>query len=369
VKITPQQRWTATLTRSAAQVGSAAGPALMRSRGHAWAILQTSVATELAWLITHDLLGHAQPFFAPIAAAVCLSASTVLRAQRAVQMIFGVSLGIGIGVGVEALLHASVFAVGVAVAVALCVAVVLGQGFIAEGLMFFNQTAVSAILVIALPHGGTGTERLFDALVGGGIALVFSVVLFPADPVALLRSAIVSALAALSRTLTQLEGIIDKRGSEPIDAGWTMAEGEQLSQRLADVTQARATARQVVRAAPRRRAARPVVEGLERQATQITMLASAVLNLARTTAAAVGSGEDLPEGLHAAIGDLTQGLSGLANNDTTAASQAVTRAVSRMVDPYTASPTRAPLIALLTLGCGRDLEQLIALNDSNPHSE
>ncbi|MDT5109612.1 MAG: hypothetical protein QOK33_3000 [Mycobacterium sp.] len=369
MKFTPQQRWTATLTRSAAQVGSVAGPALMRLRGHAWAILQTSVATEMAWLIAHYLLGHPQPFFAPIAAAVCLSASTVLRAQRAVQMIFGVSLGIGIGVGVQALLHVSVLAVGVAVAVALCAAVVLGQGFFAEGLMFVNQTAISAILIIALAHSGTGTERLFDALVGGGIALVFSVVLFPADPVALLRSAIVSALAALSGTLTQLEDIIDERGNERVDAGWSMAEGELINGRLAEVAQACATARQVVRAAPRRRAARPVVEGLERQATQITLLAGAVLNLARTTAAAVRSGENPPEGLQAAISDLTQGLSGLANNDTAAASRAMTRAVDRMVDPHIASPTRAPLIALLTLGCGRDLEHLVALSESKPHSE
>jgi hypothetical protein len=36
---------------------------------------------------------------------------------------------------------------------------------------------------------------------------------------------------------------------------------------------------------------------------------------------------------------------------------------------HTASPTRAPLIALLTLGCGRDLEHLVALSESKPHSE
>jgi len=50
-----------------------AGLALMRLRGGGWAILQTSVAAQLAWLISHALLDHPQPFFAPIAAAVCLS--------------------------------------------------------------------------------------------------------------------------------------------------------------------------------------------------------------------------------------------------------------------------------------------------------
>jgi len=368
VKIKSQQRWTATSTRAAAEEGSA-GLALRRLRGSAWAIVQTSVAAELAWFITHDMLGHRQPFFAPIAAVVCLSASTVLRAQRAVQMIIGVSFGIGVGVVVEALLHASVFAVGVATLITLCLAVVLGRGFIAQGLMFYNQTAISAILVVALPNGGTGAERLFDALVGGGIALVFSVLLFPADPVALLRTALDSALAAMSGTLTHLDGSIDQHCREPVDAGWTTAEGEALNRSLAGVAEARATARQVIRAAPRRRGARPVIERLERQATQITVLAGAVLNLARTVTAAVRSGEELPEGLHAAISDLNAGLSGLASHDTAAASRAATRAVGRMVDQQTASPTRAPLIALLTLGCGRDLEHLVALSESAPHTE
>ena len=79
MKIKPQQRSPGTFSRAAAQVGSVARLALRRLRGRAWAILQTSVAAELAWFITHDVLGHSQPFFAPIAAVVCLSASAVLR--------------------------------------------------------------------------------------------------------------------------------------------------------------------------------------------------------------------------------------------------------------------------------------------------
>jgi len=264
-------------------------------------------------------------------------------------MIIGVGFGIGVGVVVETLLHSSVFTVGVAALITSCLAVVFGGGFIGQGLMFYNETAVSAILVVALPNGGTAAERLFDALVGGGIALLFSVLLFPAEPVALLRTALDSALAALSGTLTHLDGVIDQPGREPFDASWTTAEGDTLNAGLADVAEARATARQVIRAAPRRRAARPAIEGLERQATQITVLTGAVLNLARTTTAAVRSGEDLPEGLHAAIGDLAEGLSALASHDTAAASRAATRAVGRMVGQHTASPTGTPLMLFSAL--------------------
>ena len=139
-------------------------------------------------------------------------------------------------------------------------------------------------------------------------------------------------------TLTHLDGIIDQHCGEPVDAGWTTAEGEARNRSLAGVAEARATARQVIRAAPRRRGARPVIERLERQATQITVLAGAVLNLARTVTAAVRSGEELPEGLHAAISDLNAGLSGLASHDTAAASRAATRAVGRMVDQTNREP-------------------------------
>ncbi|WP_083338015.1 FUSC family protein [Mycobacteroides franklinii] len=348
-----------------ARIGSATSSAVRRLRGLAWAIVQASIAAGLAWFIAHDLMGHPQPFFAPVAAAVCLSASTVLRAQRALQMIFGVSLGIGIGVAVQALLGTSAFAVVGAVFVSLCLAVVLAQGFIAQGLMFFNQTAVSAILIITLPHGGTGAERLFDALVGGGIAIVVSVLLFPANPVALLRTAIGSTLAAMADTLTRLARMVEDRGRESGDAGWIGAEAERLNQDLAGIAQARATAGQVIRVAPRRRALRPVVEILEREATQIALLTSTVLNLARTAEAALRAGEDLPDELPAAVRDLASGLSSLVSGDTATAAAAAARAVGRMDDPAIATASRASLVALLIIDCGRDLEAIVAFSISS----
>ena len=54
-----------------------------RIRAVAWPVLQTSAAAGIAWWFAHDVLGHAQPFFAPIAAAVSLSTSQVQRATGA----------------------------------------------------------------------------------------------------------------------------------------------------------------------------------------------------------------------------------------------------------------------------------------------
>jgi uncharacterized membrane protein YgaE (UPF0421/DUF939 family) len=69
--------WLRTLP-SAAYGAARAG--FERVRSVWFTLVQTSAAAGLAWYLTHDVLGHPQPFFAPIAAAVSLSISNVLRA-------------------------------------------------------------------------------------------------------------------------------------------------------------------------------------------------------------------------------------------------------------------------------------------------
>jgi uncharacterized membrane protein YgaE (UPF0421/DUF939 family) len=60
-------------------------------------VVQTASAVSVSWFVAHDLFGHPQPFSAPIAAVVSLSAGDVLRGQRAVQLMSGVALGIVLG--------------------------------------------------------------------------------------------------------------------------------------------------------------------------------------------------------------------------------------------------------------------------------
>ncbi len=116
--------------------------AVQRLRDVLWAIVQASAAAGLAWYIAHDLLGHWDPFFAPVTAAVCLSASNLFHAQRAVQNVSGVALGILLGAAVQALLGTGWFGIGVAVFVTLCVAVLLGRGLIGDGLTFATSPQV-----------------------------------------------------------------------------------------------------------------------------------------------------------------------------------------------------------------------------------
>ena len=53
-------------------------------RAGAMPTLQTAVAAGAAWFVAHDLVGHAQPFFAPIAATIALGLAPGRRSRRAV---------------------------------------------------------------------------------------------------------------------------------------------------------------------------------------------------------------------------------------------------------------------------------------------
>src|ERR1700722_11338767 len=110
--------------------------AVFRLRHVLWAIIQASAAAGLAWYIAHNLLGHPDPYFAPIAAAGTVSASNVLHVQRAVQNISGVALGIALGAAVQLLFGTESIAIALAVFLSLSVAVLMGHGFIGRGLTF-----------------------------------------------------------------------------------------------------------------------------------------------------------------------------------------------------------------------------------------
>ena len=278
--------------------GTRAG--IKRLRAVWFNLVQTAVAAGLSWYLAHDVLEHPQPFFAPIAAAVSLSTSNVLRAQRAIQMMVGVTLGIGLGSVVQGLLGPGAVPIAVAALVALGAAVFIGGGFIGHGMMFANQTVVSAILVLALYHGGVGLERIFDALIGGAVAIVFAVLLFPADPLKVLRDARVGVLGVLHDVLSRAADVAVGRKVPPPD--WPLTAVDRVHERLSGLLEARTTARHVVTIAPRRWGLRDTIQAADHQAVHVALLAGSVLQLARAVAPdADGCREGLPQTVHTVL--------------------------------------------------------------------
>jgi uncharacterized membrane protein YgaE (UPF0421/DUF939 family) len=274
------------------------------------AVLQAAVAAALSWLVAHRVLGHPQPFFAPIAAAISLSTSHIQRSRRIAQMVAGVLLGIGVAELLTPLLGISTVALGVIVLVTMIVTIAVGFGFFGDGMMFPNQAAASAVLVVAVHRHGTGAERAVDVLVGGAVALVLGVGLFPAQPLSLLADAESDVLRTLAGKLGEVVEIL--RAGRNASDEWTLITGHAIHRQLAALARARATARLNVRVAPRRFVLRPAVDAEVGRTSRVDLLANAVLSLIRAATLRSDGREAPPAELLEAIGSLAEGLSELA---------------------------------------------------------
>ena len=175
--------------------------------GGARPILHSAVSASLAWLVATEVVGHEQPFFAPISAVITLGLTVGQRRRRAIELAIGVAVGIAIADALVAVIGSGTWQIGIVVALAMTAAALVGGGAIV------SQAGASAVLVATLqpPEGGFDFGRALDALVGGGVALVVSSVLLPVHPMRLVREAtepvvdrLVAALGQIATALTTL---------------------------------------------------------------------------------------------------------------------------------------------------------------------
>ena len=80
-----------------ARAGTALPERLRRLGRTAPLLVQSAVGAGLAYFVASELLGHEQPFFAPVAAIVGLGATYRQRGRRAVEIVIGVAIGVGVG--------------------------------------------------------------------------------------------------------------------------------------------------------------------------------------------------------------------------------------------------------------------------------
>jgi hypothetical protein len=141
--------------------------ALRRWGAEAWPLLQGTAAATAAWIIATHVVDHRQLFFAPIAAVVALNAHAWRARQERAAAVLGVIVGITAG-------ELTVAALGgygrLALATFVAMAVAHARG---GARIVIAQAAASAILTVAVANGVAGTQRLVDALIGAGVALVF----------------------------------------------------------------------------------------------------------------------------------------------------------------------------------------------------
>ena len=170
-----------------------------RARGAFWPVLQAAAAAVLAYQIGRHVLGHQQPFFAAIAAWMCLGWSFDRDLRRVGELALGVTMGVALGDLVVRTIGSGWWQL----ATVLVVSALLAR-FFDRGPLLTTQAGAQAIVIAGLPNlAGGPYSRALDAVVGSAVALAF-VLLTPYDPRKSLRTAAVAGTAALAKTAEQL---------------------------------------------------------------------------------------------------------------------------------------------------------------------
>lgn len=265
--------------RLTAPTARTAGRSWQRFTSGLWPLLQKTAAGTAAWVIAKHVGGHADPFFAPIAAVAALNASLGERGTNALKLVLGVVLGIVTGELTIIAMGGGYIALTLAMFIAMGIAKAIGGAAMVVG-----QAAASAILTVSIAGGDAGIDRLIDALIGAGIALIFSQLLFPPEPLGLLRRAEASALKSMAEgfrlTAEALEDNANDSGDDSDDDA--IAIFRETRDRFAELGRMRQASTAVARhSLPWRRRAAPVIQENE-NAGQLDLLGSSSLALART---------------------------------------------------------------------------------------
>jgi uncharacterized membrane protein YgaE (UPF0421/DUF939 family) len=219
-----------------------------RLRASARPLLQATIAAPLAWFIATRVLGQEGPIFAPLSALVAIGATVAQPWQRAAEIVIGVAVGVAIADGLTLLIGQGTIQIGVIIGLAMAAAVLLGGGP-----MFVSQAGTAAMLVAALPSadGGASVDRILNTLVGGGCALLLTIVILPIRPLQLAHRAAGPVLEELSSTFRQLGEAL--RTSNPDTAELALMRARSAGDYWASLNTAIGVGRQAVRIAPVRR--------------------------------------------------------------------------------------------------------------------
>ncbi|MEU0091657.1 FUSC family protein [Kribbella sp. NPDC006257] len=315
-----------------------------RWRDRAFFIAQCALAAGVAWGLARYVVGHKVPFFAPVAAMICLGFSFGQRLRRVAEVMVGVAVGVGVGD-----LFVKMFGTGVpqivfVVALAMSVAVLLGAGT-----LMVTQAGVQAAMVTTLlPDPGAGFSRWLDAALGGAVALAAATI----APAAAIRrprqqaSAVLNELAAL--LVETADGLRTHDEAALTDALRRARASEGL---LGDLRSGAAEGVAVVRMSPFRRRHRGRVQEI---ADLVVPLDRAIRNLrvlVRRAAVSVWRGEVIPPEYPQLLERLADGTRLIAESLFEPAADVAAHRVLGELGRRTADlPTPAGLSAVVVLG-------------------
>jgi len=159
-------------------------------------ILQAGAAAATAYLIGFYVVGHSHPFFAALAAWVCLGFSFERELRRVAEIAAGVTIGVTMGDLVVRTIGSGWWQLSSILVVSATLA-----RFVDSGKLLTTQAGSQAIVIsgLAAEVSGGPYGRALDAAIGGAVALLFTM-LTPYQPAKAARKKTSAALMALSST-------------------------------------------------------------------------------------------------------------------------------------------------------------------------
>ncbi|GAB6899727.1 FUSC family protein [Kineosporia succinea] len=267
--------------------GSGVRAALLRVRLNAFAIWQCGIAAAVAWLVAENLLGHPRPFFAPIAAVVCLGLSNNQRLRRMGELALGVSIGVGIAEILVNQLGNGWWQITLVVLIGMSIAQLVGGGA-----LMTTQSAVQGIFLAALPQTpGGGLYRWEDALIGGTVALLV-VAFLPADPGRFVRREAQDLIRELAAISSESAAVLRSGDSQRADAVLDRARATQDD--IQSWTDALRGGEEISRISPLRRRHMPELLRYRRGLVGLDRATRNLRVAVRRIAAALDTGQEMP---------------------------------------------------------------------------
>src|ERR1700748_3632437 len=214
------------------------------------AILQTAAAATIAWYVAGLVTSDQNPIFASIAAIVAIGASHGAHRQRALQLVGGVVLGLTVADLIIHLIGTGAPQIGIMIVLAMGTAIVLGGSEIVV-----SEAGVSAILLVASnAQHGYSPNRILEAAIGGGVALVVGAVLFPPDPALQVGRAMQGVFGELGRALERTASALAEGDTARGERG--LAQARSIDALIAELDVALDAGLATARPAPQHFAAR-----------------------------------------------------------------------------------------------------------------
>ena len=268
-------------------------------------LLQIGVSVFVAWLVATEVLGHVNPFFAPVTAILCLGLTYGQRLRRIVEVTVGVAIGILVGDLIVVWLGSGALQMALVVVLAMGIAVVVSSGH-----LLVIQAGVQSVFIVAfVADQSASVSRWLDAVVGGVVALLVGAIA-PTSPVRRPRVLAARTAREIATTLREVVHALHRR--DRALATDALDDARALEDQLAELRVAASEGAAVVRQSPLLRRHAPAARAGSALVVPLDRCVRNLRVLARRAVVALVRDEEVPEEYIALVAALADAAGDLA---------------------------------------------------------